>query len=412
MSTPQSPANIFKVDGSPDTGHHPVCYRHHGTRADTSCFTCLKSICRVCTMQDFEGAQCVECAARKRNARKARTLGLALSAVMASAVGISVVSRIEIPYDYGKHSREVRQLEDQLAQAPCDRRDILRLTELMLSEGNEPGVINRAQAFLAECKDWPRLRWVTYEAYKRSGQFDLAIAEATRLIDDGPEDKDFRWWRGMAYERKGDSVNAARDYTQAIALQPALTNIPFNLASMLEAAGRPCEAIRPVEQFISLHEDYQDDARVLGRARALHEKCPGMRGEGHAAILMGPEGEPRAQVRIGEQTLVMDVDKGSAYVVISVEKAKELGVVGLGLETLILASSHGALKGRIGTIPVVKVGEAEARNVEVAVVEKLPGKVDGLLGLSFLSRFEDAFDSVKCGKKQCTALVLDERDLE
>lgn len=411
MSTPQSPASIFNASGPSERAEKPICYRHRGTPADTTCFTCLKAICKVCTLQDFEGAQCVECSAKKRSAKKARALGLALSAVMAAAVGVSLLQRVEfeLPYDYGTHTREVRQLEDQLHKTPCDKRDMLRLAELMLGAGNEPGVIKRAEAFFTECKDWPRLRWVTYEAYKRSGQNDLAIAEATRLIEDGPEDKDFRWWRGVVHERKGDFLHAAQDYAQSIALQPALSSVPFYLATALEKVGRPCEGIRPIEQFVHKHPDYDDDERVLERLNGLHAQCPGMRGEGSAEMKLGPNGIPRADVKIGDSTFTMDVDDNTTYVVLSAARAAELGTLGLGEETVIMASRFGALKGRIGTVPVIRVGKAAAHNVEVAVVEKVPGGADGLLGLSFISRFDANYDSVKCGAKNCTALVLGAR---
>jgi len=407
--TPQSPANIFKVSGNPETGHHPVCYRHHGTPADATCFTCLKAICRVCTLQDFEGAQCVTCAAKKRNTKKARTLGLLVSGVVAGGVGIALMQNVELPYDYGASTREVRQLQGQLDKTPCDKRDVLRLAELMLKEGNEPGVILQAQDFFTACGDWPRLRWVTYEAHKRAGQHDAAIAEATRLIDNGPQDKDFRWWRGMAHELKGDHASAAVDYAQAIALQPALSNIPFNLSSMLELLARPCDALRPLEQYLALHQEHQEDEEVLLRLHRLHTACPAARGVGSAEIPRDADNALRTEVKLGTGSVKMTVDSSSAYVAITAARAGALGITPTGAE-MILASAAGALKGRIASVPTIRVGDAVARNVDVAVVDSLPQNQDGLLGLSFLARFDRSVEMVPCRKGECAAMVLEEQD--
>jgi hypothetical protein len=45
-----------------------------------------------------------------------------------------------------------------------------------------------------------------------------------------PDDRDDRTWRGLAYEEKGDMLHAVADDEQALAIEPRLTDIPFNLA--------------------------------------------------------------------------------------------------------------------------------------------------------------------------------------
>ncbi len=45
-------------------------------------------------------------------------------------------------------------------------------------------------------------------------------------------------------------------------IQPALTGVPFDLANVYERLGRPCEAMKPIEQFLVYHPNVVDRDRV------------------------------------------------------------------------------------------------------------------------------------------------------
>ena len=50
---------------------------------------------------------------------------------------------------------------------------------------------------------------------------------------------------------------------------------------------------------------------------------------------------------------------------------------------------------RLSTVDLVDVGGLTASQVNVAIIDALPDDMDGLLGLSFLSRFQIRLDSTK-----------------
>ncbi|MFB6375480.1 MAG: TIGR02281 family clan AA aspartic protease [Bradymonadaceae bacterium] len=63
--------------------------------------------------------------------------------------------------------------------------------------------------------------------------------------------------------------------------------------------------------------------------------------------------------------------------------AKEVGIDTANGASIMLATANGIKDGKLVTVDRVNV-----QGVDVAVVDDLPPKIDGLLGMSFLSRFE------------------------
>jgi len=59
-------------------------------------------------------------------------------------------------------------------------------------------------------------------AYDEKGEYDQAIADYTEAIRINPEDGDFYYNRGLAYGDKGEGDQAIADYTEAIRINPDL----------------------------------------------------------------------------------------------------------------------------------------------------------------------------------------------
>jgi clan AA aspartic protease (TIGR02281 family) len=84
------------------------------------------------------------------------------------------------------------------------------------------------------------------------------------------------------------------------------------------------------------------------------------------------------------------LDTGASYCVLGKGAAKEAGVQPDGRKVL-LTTAHGVVQATVGTARRIDLGDAVARDVEVAVVDEppLPG-LEGILGLSFLQNFKYA----------------------
>ncbi len=92
------------------------------------------------------------------------------------------------------------------------------------------------------------------------------------------------------------------------------------------------------------------------------------------------------------------VDSGASLTVLSQEVARELNLLpAQQARTVTLRTAGGPVQAQIVQVPVIRVGEATVRNVQVAIhdlPDKFPG-VDGLLGLSFLDQFQMTLDMAK-----------------
>jgi len=85
----------------------------------------------------------------------------------------------------------------------------------------------------------------------------------------------------------------------------------------------------------------------------------------------------------------MAIDTGATHVLIPWEVAESLGLKPeVSRERIEIITASGIEKVPVVDIPLIKVGSSEAKNVK-AMVHDLPPKsyVDGLLGLSFLKKF-------------------------
>ncbi len=376
------------------------CHAHPTAPATATCRTCYRALCDICTIPDDRMLpRCADCTARRSSRRTGVLVALALAVI--GGAGFSFVrsrqpapaaaAAPDAPYDYGTGAAEIHRLEGQMAKEPCDWRKIIELGEATLRAGDGRGTIRRAEAFLQACGEYPRLRWLTYEAHKQLSEWDQAAAEAGKLIESDPYDADYRGWRGLVNEQKGDLDHATEDYRQAIELKPRLGDLPINLANLYERQGKPCEAILPLSQVVFYHPEATNLGALRARVEALgaRPECAWAAGEGKARIRRRPgEGLLMAKVRVNDQvTGTFIVDTGATLVVFSRAFADKLKLDTSGAPRLLAQTANGPGTGFAVTVDRVEVQGVKAARVPAAVVDGL-GNIEGLLGMSFLSRFD------------------------
>jgi clan AA aspartic protease (TIGR02281 family) len=374
----------------------PTCYRHPGAEAFSTCPSCTQTICSVCETIHGTRYYCPPCA-KKARARASMIKG-AVALLLVAGLGAAgyQIAQYEPPFDYGKDAATITKLQDQLAKEPCDRSKIIELGEALNAAGDYRGAIETSDAFFKQCGDYERLLWVPYHAHKRLSEWPQAAAAATRLIEADPYDKDYRWWRGITYENAGDFEKAAADYEQAIALVPKLNSIPINLANMYEKLNRPCDAIFPLEQLRFYRPAAANDERLSLRLDTLYARpeCEAMSGEGKAVVKF-PRGATIiiARAEVNGKAGRFIVDTGASYVALTPSFAAKAGLTTDG--SILLKTASGVVTGQTGSVDAIKLDGVTAHRVKTVVLPGLEDgndNVDGLLGLSFLSRFEVSVD--------------------
>jgi clan AA aspartic protease (TIGR02281 family) len=383
------------------------CYAHPQVVAVGACRSCHQSLCDVCAVRDSNYR--VRCGVCQRAASRRKLIvglvgagvvtvaavvgGLYYRRAMREAAAAEELRRASEPppFDYGVGTEHMGKLRARVQQEPCDRRAILELANAAFGAGDHRGVLFHTEKFFKKCGDYPRLRWLSYEAHKQVGEWKQAGDEATKLIASDPHDADFRGWRGLVHEQTGDLEHAAEDYRQALLLKPQLRDLPINLANVYEKQGKHCEAILPLAQLVFYAGEVPGVAAIRSRILGLETRpeCSWSLGEGQA-VLRRPPGENVFLTPVsinGTDVGTFIVDTGATEVVLSRRMADKLKLDLNGAPLFIAETANGITTGTGVVLNQVSVQGLRANHVAAAVTDGL-GSVDGLLGMSFLTRFE------------------------
>lgn len=400
----------------------PTCYVHESVEACDTCVVCRRPVCSVCATIAELITVCPHCAGKVRRAKQLKRAATILG-VLALVGGLGFLFRGPIGkalepkaekvsvFDYGEYTAAINRLNQQLHVEPCDRVKVLQLVQTYFRTGDYRSVIRRSDAFIKRCGKHNRLLWSTYEAHKRLNEWDEAVAVASALIADRPHDKDFRWWRGIVHEEQGRDEKAAADYRQSISLEPRLRSIPFNLANVYEKMGRPCAAIFPLEQLLHHHPSLSNSQQIRDRVDGLYRlpRCAHLAGRGRAVLEPGPDDGRlfvgRVSVNGGTPGRFI-VDTRASYVTLTSRFAAQNKISAAG-ETLLVRNHPGSnvTRGELITVDSLTMDGLTAREVEVLItdLDQHGQVIDGLLGLSFLTRFNVRVD------RDLGQLVMDSR---
>ena len=86
------------------------------------------------------------------------------------------------------------------------------------------------------------------------------------------------------------------------------------------------------------------------------------------------------------------LDTGAALCALSPEMARRLGVT-RGRELLDLHTTKGVVRVPLVELTSIEIGRRGARGVETVIYSVVPTPLDGVIGLSFLNRFDYAIDA-------------------
>jgi len=112
-------------------------------------------------------------------------------------------------------------------------------------------------------------------------------------------------------------------------------------------------------------------------------------GSGRAGIQVNPsEGVIRGRAKIDGESGRFVVDTGASYVTLTRALVLRLKLDLERAPTVLLQTANGPRPGHLITVQAIEVQGVKAARVPAVVIDDLGGGIDGLLGLSFLSRFD------------------------
>ena len=235
--------------------------------------------------------------------------------------------------------------------------------------------------------------------YRQLGAYDKALEIRDRLVAIDPASAGNRFWRGKIFEGMGRFDKALSDYISALDLlgrpEQVEANSFYEIATMYAALGKYCEAATPLETYIAFNYAQRNTpqlGRVIDEYRSKGNCKKPTRSENAVIRAKRPGSVLLIQASLNNVSGVFVLDTGASMVSVTKSFAMKSRIAIDSESEVTLQTANGLAKGILSTAKSVQVGSVSSTFVPVVVMEdKQLGTDDdvvGLLGMSFLSRFD------------------------
>jgi tetratricopeptide (TPR) repeat protein len=286
---------------------------------------------------------------------------------------------------------------EQLNREPCYREAAVGLGRALLDLGYPREAAISLRSFVRHCGSAREVLPWAHEGLVRVSDYSGALEVASELVAAAPENGNYRYWRAIAYHKLGNFTEAIPDYINSIQLVPETKtvrgNVFYGLSRTYEALKRPCDAITPLEMYISLDPVKRRTSQLnkLIADYAASGSCDARYATGTARLTFVGQPDVRLlPVLINGVEGNFILDTGATFVATHPKFAARARISIQPEQQIIVKIVGGQIWSEIGYAETIKIGNAEAAGVLVAVTpgeNPFGNRIDGLLGMSFLSRF-------------------------
>ncbi len=289
---------------------------------------------------------------------------------------------------------------NQLSREPCYREAILGLSDALLQSGYPRESATSLLTFAKRCGDKENDEILTraYIAFKKISDFSAALSIAEQLVKSDPANPQFRYYRGLTHEQLGAFSDALTDYIAVLQLLGTPNSIAgsqfYDVSRMYAALGRNCDAIGPIETFISFNPGRRRTPQTTKLISEYAEKggCDARYAKGTARVpLFNISGVISLTAIVNGVIGNFILDTGAEYVTVTPEFSAKAKIIIENSNLLPMQTAGGTALADLGYANTISVGNAEAEGVTTAVIrgsnDPFGRHLDGLLGMSFLARF-------------------------
>jgi clan AA aspartic protease (TIGR02281 family) len=310
---------------------------------------------------------------------------------------------IKLPMDI-VGSDPVRKPLEELSRERCDQKAIATLGTELDKVGYRREAANAHVSFSETCGGHaPSLRAAAI-ILLRLTDYPKAAIVASDLIKLQPFSDSGYYLRGVAYDRGGFPKKAIDDYITTIELFGNKEKIGsvayYAMARNYEKLGQFCDAILPIETWVALNPTRNDTSqtRAVIAAYTAKGKCQvGATTSEEVFTLSRPSNVVKLPVTINGVRGNLVLDTGATFVSLKATFAQKANVQIEQDSTVRLHTANGIAEGRRGRAATIQLRSLQANDVAVVVQPDGQGTfgegVDGLLGMSFLSRFKVTIDA-------------------
>jgi aspartyl protease family protein len=297
----------------------------------------------------------------------------------------------------------VRGPLEELSREKCDQDAILHLGDALDAAGYRRESAVAQVNFSSQCGGYaPALRGAVNTLLKLS---DYATAEtiASDLIRLEPYGDNGYFLRAVARDGNKSFKGAIDDYVTAIELfgnKDRISSIGYyRMARDYEKLGQFCDAMLPLERWVALDPSRHDSSQVQAMLSDYAAKggCAAATSGGEERFPAArPGGVVKVPVVVNNVAATFILDTGAAFVALKDSFAKKAKVEIEAGSSVHLHTANGIAEGQRGRADTIQLRSLKAKSVPVVVEADSAAAygdgVDGLLGLSFLSRFNVTID--------------------
>lgn len=293
-----------------------------------------------------------------------------------------------------------RALKD-LTISLCDKTAIFRLSNGLARQGERKPAATAFLGFAEACPNSEGELYAGANILFGMGDYAAVLPVADRLIEMRPDVGQYYYTRGQALSALGRHDDAVNELTTALTLVDDMrmvnSGVFTGLAEAYAATGRHCQAMTAIQTYVHADSHKRDTAQT----RKLISDY-GAKGNCKQSYAQGSEVIPRirpditvAKVTINGTTGSFIVDTGASMVALSPEFAARAKTASSpNSRRLLMHTANGVVDAALVTIGRLEVGKVSAENVSAAIMSKSLGPgIDGLLGMSFLARFDVTLDA-------------------
>lgn len=288
---------------------------------------------------------------------------------------------------------------------PCDWAAVRDLAEALTRDQQRRAAATLYEYYDRECGKANNATWMAANIYEQIGDYRAAVRSIERFIAVTEENPNGYYLRGRAYAAMGNQELATSDYLTAISIMgdPSQTSYTAykDLSLAYESQGMNCEAASALQEWAEANPELADNqiAHLINGYRN-RGNCAGTYSKGSDDFRQAVSGSDviHAEVEVNGHKGRFIVDTGASLVALSSSFAKRAGLRPKANSKILLSTANGITHGNQVALGVVRIGRVEAQHVQGVVMQgtdALAEGVDGLLGRSFLARFDVRFEKNK-----------------
>ncbi|KRR09060.1 hypothetical protein CQ12_33040 [Bradyrhizobium jicamae] len=288
---------------------------------------------------------------------------------------------------------------EELKREPCDQKSIGDLAVALDKAGYRREAANGLYKFVMNCGAPATALHRSIDIYLRLTDYPKAVEVADEFIRRAPSSREAHYLRGIALAGAGDHQRALVDFANAIELfgsdkKGISSRVFIHMAAAYAALNRFCEAAAPINMWVAFDPATRDNSQTQKIIADYEAKgnCVSSKEFQKESYPLRGQNVVTVKVEINGVRGLFILDTGATYVAMKSNFADRAKISLAGAGDITVATANGLTKAKLTKADKVKLGKLEATNVPVAIqntdAKSYGAGVDGLLGMSFLSRFE------------------------